>query len=347
MRRSTTLLVPFVLALLLLLGSCEPSEEGSSSGSVTPATPTGVPSVCLYEGALFVQGDVDAETGVLTESSRDNLDLGEVVEYLGETATWTYGANELEMLKVSRDDEIGYVWSDLVAVDAVPGVLSSEARIYSEGEEAGVTTRHLPVLQMVAIYNEEFEDDLVKVGFTPLIPDENYRNNAIYTVYVKRIRLTTQTNDVKVAHLYYLSTRTSDEELQITRLEIALETRSTFSDEIRAELDSLTAEEQPMQTGDEGGEVFGPIPADFQVDCDVEGSTAVINTRSNLRDKPSTSANSLGLLEAGTHVLVNARTVDQETIQGLTAHWYAVSVDVGAYENPMDGWVFGALLDFE
>ena len=376
MRRTSIMLASIVLMLLVLFVSCEPTEESEPAGAggsttAEPATPTGVPAVCLYDGAYFVQGNVD-ENGVLSETSHDTLNLGEALVYLEESVTWESGGHELEMLKVLRDDEIGYAYVNYIAIDAVPGALTSEAHVYSEGEDAGVTTRRLPVLQIVAVYNEEFDDNLVKVGFTPLIPTDDYRDSIIYTVYVKRIRLTTQPNDVKVAYLYYLSTRTDDEELRATRLEISLETRSTFSDVIQAELDELNGVEdseaepesmanpdaqpepdvtpvmsaQPESTGKADDQTTGGIPENYGVDYSVENAVAVVNTRSNLRSEPSTSADSLYLLEPGTTGSVMARTVEQETIQGETDHWYAVNF--GEMDGELvQGWIFGSLLNIE
>jgi hypothetical protein len=379
MRRTSIMLASIVLMHLVLFVSCEPTEESEPAGAgesttAQPATPTGVPAVCLYDGAYFVQGDVD-ENGVLSETSHDTLDLGEALQYLDESVTWESGGRELEMLKVLRDDEVGYAYVNYIAIDAVPGALTSEAHVYSEGEDAGVTTRRLPVLQIVAVYNEEFDDNLVKVGFTPLIPVDDYRDSIIYTVYVKRIRLTTQPNDVKVAYLYYLSTRTDDEELRATRLEISLETRSTFSDVIQAELDELNGVEDseagpesmadpdaqpesdvdadasvvdvaPEPTGKADDQATGGIPDNYGVDYSVENAVAVVNTRSNLRSEPSTSADSLYLLEPGTTGSVMARTVEQETIQGETDHWYAVNF--GEMDGELvQGWIFGSLLDIE
>ncbi|MFP4112872.1 MAG: SH3 domain-containing protein [Spirochaetota bacterium] len=341
MRRISIAWVVALLTVGVVFWSCEPTEGGAQD---TAGAEDGIPAVVLFEGALFVEGDVDAESGRLTESGTDTLDLGEAVRYLGESATWEYQGSDLEMLKIVRDDDtVGYAWSDFVATNAVPGVITAETRIFSEGQDAGVTTRMLPPVQLVAVFDEEFKDDLLQVSFTPLEPTDTYGRNRIYTVYVKRNDITTEANDVKVAYLYYLATRTDDVDSKIARLEVALETQSVFSPLMQSNLDKLRGEgDQTAAAAPE--QVSGGIPEDFEITDDVQGTEAALNTRSNVRSRPSRDSESVSILEAGTFVTVDFRTVETETIRGLTDSWYMVTIpaeDGTSYQ----GWIFGALLD--
>jgi hypothetical protein len=337
-----------MISMMLLFGGCEPAEE--EPVVLEPEPPSGIPSAIVRDRTYFVIGEVNPETNVITESDYRYLDLAEVVDYLEETAIYINSNGvELDFARIRLEEGTeGYVYAPYLAVDATPGVLTSEARVFSEGEDAGVTTRHLPDRQIVAVYPEEYEDNLVRVAFTPLRPDNDYEQNRVYTVWVKRIRITDDPDDVKVAYLYYLATVAEDEATKIARLEIATETPSVFTEMIQEEIDELSGVEEEdvpdVDVTDSGeGETYGPIPEDYEITTDVEFTKAVVNTRSNLRAEPNRESQSLLLLEAGVVVSVGARTVEQETIQGLTDHWYVVEINPGR-SDATEGWIFGALL---
>ena len=322
--------------------ACEPGTDDDVAQE-----PQGSPAVIMFEGAFFVEGDVDAESGTLTDSDRTTLDLAQAVRAFDETATWEYQGSTLEMVRVEYDDRTGYVFSDYVAMDAVPAALTQEARVFSEGRDAGVTTRNLPPVQLVALHDESFEDDLRQITFTPLMPNDAYGRNRIYTVWVKLDTLTQSENDVKVAYLYYLATRADDPETEVARLEVALDTPSVFSDEVRARLNEIQGGDGTSTEGDAASETqtqADGIPEDYEISNEMQGTQATLNVRSNIRSEPRRSSESLGILEPGTEVTLEFRTVESETIRDLTDHWYLVTV-----EQPdgtvFEGWVFGALLD--
>lgn len=63
-----------------------------------------------------------------------------------------------------------------------------------------------------------------------------------------------------------------------------------------------------------------------------------------VREKPSTSANIVGLLKYNTNLVIIGYSQNEENINGVKAPWAKIKIDNANYDQTIEGWVFSGLI---
>ncbi|MBN1646645.1 MAG: SH3 domain-containing protein [Spirochaetales bacterium] len=199
------------------------------------------------------------------------------------------------------------------------GVITSEdAVIYSKPNNLNPTAEKLPRMGIVVFSSDE-DENFYRI--TALNSEERLKWN----VYLKKEVLSPREADVQSALLYYVAglRKTNVEKEELLKTAINEYGTSVFIQDIRNAYDALSGEGD-AETSDIASEKIS--------------FTAVVNDNNvSVRGFPDTEAAKVVSLTMGTEVEVVAKTVDRDTIDGVSDVWYKIS-------EP-DGWIFGTYLD--
>ncbi len=293
--------------IIAILASCTPKapENNQSEALKTDTTPAFQEKEAVISiGGLWFR---EEENGKGTRQ----LDIGEKVTIIGEEVVNAEDSNRKSMPIRLYDGSEGFASSWFVIPDAVPGVLISKARIYSEPKSTKATSMEpLPELKIIAVKPENSMDNFLEIYYA------NDKGYARWEEYIKADTVSLETRDINAARLYNLAMAQTDADMKQEFLQSAMEEQSgAFGELIR--------EAYNMNTGSES-------------DIPTEKTAMVTAEEAALHAKPLASSEVTGYQYQGTILAITARSNNQEDVDGIQDYWYELAAG---------GWIFGGNIE--
>lgn len=214
------MLIITIMSLFLL--ACSPSSTNESTTDAIPDTTESqiveiakieIPSTITYDGLWFRES--------LDGSGTRQLDVGEVVHIIGEKEADSENADRFYVPIRLTDGTEGWTSEWFTIPETVPGVLTQNAKIYSEPKLSKLTTKpDLTAMSIVAVGAEGDVNGFVRISYST--PD----GYAKIDEYIKSEFISKDTNDIMAAHLYTLAMTSDDEGMKAEFLNSASEVRS-------------------------------------------------------------------------------------------------------------------------
>jgi hypothetical protein len=268
---------------------------------------------------IFASDDTGSESDKVKWAA--SMSLGDRVT-VGETRRLTYEDGTLyDFTKIRRDDgSEGLAFAaQVVAGGQLAVVVDEKTNLFKSPKAVDVTGTLIPPKTLVVCYPETDSGGFVEIkGYEAAIRQGGY------------VRLSS------------LSRKNSDIQSSIL-LQTAIPLKDTGTEKIKKDAllemalleypDSLFYTEILALVNPNAASVIQTEPASH--------SFMIVNDDNvNVRSVPDTVAGRvIDSLNEGDAVRVTEQTVAESVIDGERAHWYHIS-------SPVDGWVFGAFLDF-
>jgi len=308
----------FSIAWLVLLSACSRSEavddekmddETMADGSppLTEVLETEIPATITLDGLWFRES--------LDASGTRQLEIGEVVHVIGEKEASPANPDRSYVPVRLADGTEGWASEWFTILNTTPGVLTHEARIYSEAKLTKLTTRPaLPAMTIVAVGMEDEVDGFARISYSTA---ENY---AKLNEYVKSEYVSQSANDILAAQLYTLAMN-SEEEVQRNEF---LKSASEISDSVfRATI---------LEAINDSGEGLKP---EYE---SVSGMAVIRETGVKAYMKPDIDSTVLKKFEVDESVNIVGRTKSKYLVGETEDWWYLIDED---------GWIFGSDIDVD
>ena len=315
MKRSL-LIIGRMLPLVLLSAACngksapkEASEQraGAEDAGVeaTEAERENleIPATITYQG-LWMRESLDG-------SGTRRLEVGEKVTIIGEKEPDPSNTDRLYVPIRLADGSEGWVSQWYAIPNTVPGVLTQEARIYSEARLSKLTANPpLTAMTVLAVGDEGARNGFYRISYT------NSEGYARVDEYVKTDFISLNETDVMAAHLYNLAEAAEDESIKTEYLDSASSLRSAafgmFIDQAAAS-------------------VMEETPKDFTVN-----TVVVVSDGASVHESPDSSTAVQRTHEKNEILGVLGRSTTRRTENGIEDWWY---------ELEEGGWIFGDYVD--
>jgi hypothetical protein len=310
----------FPVIVVCLAAACSRSAGSADAAADTSAGAGETVSEIRYPQAVILRAETAlwalGDDGVMNYS-RKILNAGDIVGWKDEQkkALRSTDKAERDFFRVDMDGEDYWVQNYFVAPEAEPGVIvNGETVLYSRADlTAPVTsgTVTIPQYTIVAVHPDTASGLFVAVSAYL----DNVNNPVIEKRFVKKENVTTAGGDVQAMKLYQMAMITKNETAKKELLKNAQAVGSRFYELIQPALDA-----------------FDPL---LQMETAAVGAWyVVIDDNVNIRDRPGEGGSVVGRLSYDDRVEALEKTVQEETIDGVTASWYKTA----------EGWVFGAFL---
>jgi hypothetical protein len=314
------------MAVVFLSAGCSKEEPAKTAETVEVIIGETEPQTAGFVHPLRVGMwlyTIDDETGAETDVTKaiEAIPLGEKLQLIAvepRRATNVYDKAVYDYLRVRRDTgREGLIFANQSTAGSVLAVVSDErANLYRSPKNVDVTDYILPRKIVLGVFPETERDGFVQIeAYDPV--NQTYRRN----LFIRTAAVSYDDADVQSSIL--LQTAESlDPDKEKNRREALLDSAlydypgSIFADDIRV----LTAGSSALPVRE--------TDALFQV----------IDNNVNVRESPDRSSPVITQLTDIYEVRAVEETVDEFTVDGLTARWYHIT-------QPVDGWIFGGWLD--
>ncbi len=306
-KASLVLILSLALAgFTLLTTSCNegtaPAENKTSSSEpvVEQVPELAIPATITFDGLWFRE--------TMEGNGTKQLDVGDKVTITGEELPDPEKPKIIYVPVRLEDGTEGYVSKWFAVPESYPGVLTQNAKLYSEAKLSKLTSEpDIEAMTIVAIGNEGDVNGFVKVSFAT--PD----GYAKWDYWVKMDLVSYQEKDIMAAHLYNLAMQTEDESIKTEFLTSASEMQSpAFGIYIDLELEGLMEE----------------TPVDLTV-----ATVIVLNDDTKAFSSADYDSSVAGVYAKNQILGVTGRSSAKDTVGGKEDWWYSLE----------DGsWIFGA-----
>jgi hypothetical protein len=323
-----------LFAALIALVSCTPKQEEPAPALKEEIKPASVFAVILSDTSKWTE----KSEGLMAYAAAGSH--GEVVEALlvqdgGGSPQTKYDTKralreklegERDFYHVKASDGKDYWVQDLlIAIDAVPCIVTSDAALlYSKPDIGSLNpnTLILPQYAILGLHQTESTEEFACVsGYVT-----EFKNTPVVAKqFVKTELVSTNSVDIQAMKLYKSALANKNEIAKRELLTNAQSLRSTFAPLIE---DALAEMDAPKFTQKQ-------ISATMVI-ITLDGFGIV-----NVRDKPGLSSNVLFQLEDGHQVSVTAVTNESEMVDDIYDNWYYIT----SATDEKSGWVFGAYLE--
>ena len=310
MKRSL-LIIGRMLPLVLLSAACNgksaPKEASEQMAGVEATEEEGenleIPATITYQG-LWMRESLDG-------SGTRRLEVGEKVTIIGEKEPDPSNTDRLYLPIRLADGSEGWVSQWYAIPNTVPGVLTQEARIYSEAKLSKLTANPpLTAMTVLAVGDEGARNGFYRISYTS---SEGY---ARVDEYVKTDFISLNETDVMAAHLYNLAEAAEDESIKTEYLDSASSLRSAvfgmFIDQAAAGVMEETPEDLTVNT------------------------VVVVSDGASVHESPDSSTAVQRTHEKNEILGVLGRSTTRRTENGIEDWWY---------ELEEGGWIFGDYVD--
>jgi len=307
-------LLLFAAAWLILLPACskeeamdavEEDEMAVDSPPMEEVSETEIPATITIDGLWFRES--------LGAKGTRQLEIGEVVHVTGEEMADPSNPDRFYVPIRLSDGTEGWASVWFTIPNTTPGVLTHDAKIYSEAKLTKLTTNPaLPAMTIVAVGMEEEVNGFVRISYSTA---ENY---AKLDEYVKSEYVSRKTNDILAAQLYTLAMNSEEANQRDEFLKSAAEISDTVfrSAILEAEAASASEEASEMES--------------------VSGKAVIRETGVKAYLKPDVDSTVLMSFEVDEVVNIVGRTMAKH---GETEDWW--------YLTDEDGWILGSDIDVD
>jgi len=325
MKRTLTVLSLLVVVLFAVscggsgqeaTGSAAPSQGSPATGAAAPSMKKGdLNAFVLYQGLGFWAEQDGKPVYIKSLDLTDRLSIHDKTKDL----TGSSGkALEYTAATDAKGDE-GWIRLPYVGVgDRLGVVVAAETFIYTEPKKTKIGKQLLKAGALVVIDDAGSSDGFLKID-TMLLPEEIPLDD----VYVPAETVSLDTGDIEAIQLINLAKvrRATGKEIDAKAAE------SFFADA------TLAASNAAIRAIVDEARGVVSVPTES-----ASGSMLSKADKVNVRRVPTLGAEVVGQLAAGEGVMLEERTVEEATIDGVTAPWYRIT-------TPFEGWVFGGFLE--
>lgn len=245
--------------------------------------------------------------------------IGELVEWNDtvKNAVRDSDKQEREFAKITTSDGTLWIQTVFVAGEAIPGVIIGEETVlYSKPDAAAPTGTTIPKFTIVGVHPAKESGNFAAVSAYI----EGAKSPVVTERFIKKENLITSSQDVRAMQLLQIAKAEKGEVVKKELLKSALETNSSFTDLIQAELDALDpAKQEPIATES------------------ASGTYTATADKVNVRDNPNAVSSSvLAQLAKDQAVTITEKTVEPSDVNGVSGYWYKIAEPAG--------WVFSSFL---
>lgn len=267
------------------------------------AQDTEIPATITYQG-LWMRESLEG-------SGIRQLEVGERVTITGEKEPDPSNTDRLYVPIRLDDGSEGWVSQWYAIPDTVPGVLTQEAKIYSEAKLTKLTDNTpLTAMTVLAVGDEGEQNGFFRVSYT------NSEGYARIDEYVKTDFISLNETDVLAAHLFNLAEAAEDESIRAEYLDSA---------------SSLGSPAFGMFIDQAAEVVVEETPNDLTV-----STLVVISDSASVHESPDASTPVQRVHEKNEILGVVGRSTTKRTENGVEDWWY---------ELEGGGWIFGDYVD--
>ncbi len=336
-RHSGRIAVLLFVSVIVVSCSGKQGEKVENSAAVVAAEvkPVTVSSVILYDTAA--KWNEDAQGNMAFSESSSSGDVVEACMIPDPASPDAFIAEEKKAIRLTDKLEREFYhiqvegkdyWiQDLfLAVDAIPGVISSDnAILYTKPNALTISASALtlPQYSIVGVHPKESTSDFLCVS--AYVPE--FSSTVVNKQFIKRDMATTDSRDLQVLRLYNVAKVNKNEIVKRELLNDAMSVGGNFNYLIVEALDELSSSEIMLFT-------VAPYTNDGNfITADEENGTI------NIRNKPGVNGSEiLFTVSAGIEIVVTEITNETETIDGNDNYWYKITIPS---MNNREGWIFG------